>query len=213
MSNLIQSARFIVLAAMVACTTSALAAPQDALIGAWCFYEQSDGGNTVKEKVDITFMPDRSYVWREGEFEQTGGWTLSDQVLEMSKVGKHTVVHLGASEMELKRGSTMRFKKGQCSKASFGDQDITQFHNAASTGDLGMLQTYLSKKIGTDVTDLSRGDTALIKAAKFCQVAAAQLLLKHGAALNIRNEEGKTALDYARSSSFHKGCDALVKVL
>lgn len=192
---------------------TATAAPRDELAGSWCFYEQEDGGRKAAEKVDIAFLADGNYVWQEGAFQQNGRWALSGNVLEMSNVGKHTVIQLGGSEMELKRGSTMRFKKEKCSTSTFGDQDITQFHNAASTGDMAALDQSIGKGIGVNITDLNRGDTALIKAAKFCQIPAAQRLLASGADRAVKNEDGKTAIDYARSSSFHKGCDALVKLL
>lgn len=115
--------------------------------------------------------------------------------------------------MELKRMSTMRFKKEKCSGASFSDQDIIQFHNAASTGDMSTLKASLAKGIGINIVDWNRGDTALIKAAKFCQVAVAQFLIASGADKMIRNEDEKTAADYAKESPFHKGCDDLSKRL
>lgn len=192
---------------------TATAAPAEAPAGSWCFYEQEDGGRKAAEKVDITFLADGNYVWQEGAFQQNGRWTLNGNVLEMSNVGRHTVVHISGSAMELKRGSTMRFKKEKCSTSTFGDQDITQFHNAVSTGDMAALEQSIGTGIGVNITDLNRGDTALIKAAKFCQIPAAQRLLASGADRSVKNEDGNTALNYARSSSFHKGCDALVKLL
>lgn len=43
----------------------------------------------------------------------------------------------------------------------------------------------------------NNGDTALIVAAKYGQVKAVKVLLKHGASLALQDKDGKTALDYA----------------
>lgn len=204
----------VLLAALAATFTStASAAAPDDLVGNWCFYEQEGAGQKVPEKVDIAFSADRSYVWQEGGFQQKGTWTLQDAKLDMTNVGSHKIVTMGKDAMELKRGSTMRFKKQKCSSTSFGDQDIIRLHNAASTGDMSGLQASLNTGIGINIVDSIRSDSALIKAAKFCQVPAAQLLLSKGADRSHKNDDGKTALDYARVSAFHKGCDELVKRL
>ena len=60
---------------------------------------------------------------------------------------------------------------------------------------------------------LLRGDTALVKAAKFCRVNVARRLLAVGAQPSVANDEGQLALDYARRSNFHSGCDELVPLL
>lgn len=194
-------------------TTVASAAPQHDLVGNWCFYEQEGSGQKLPEKVDIAFDADGSYVWKEGQFQQTGRWVLENGRLEMSDVGSHHVLSIGHETMELKRGSTMRFRKEKCASTSFGDQDIIRFHNAASTGNMTDLQASLDSGIGINIVDHSRGDTALIKAAKFCRINAAHALLAKGADSVVKNLDGKTALDYANKSSFHKGCDELVKRL
>ena len=211
MTRILQQTLIAALAA--AFTSAASAAVPDDLVGNWCFYEQEGAGQKLPEKVDIAFNADRSYVWQEGGFQQKGTWTLQGDKLDMTNVGSHKVAAMSKDAMELKRGSTMRFKKEKCSSTSFGDQDITRLHNAASTGDMAGLQASLNTGIGINIVDISRSDTALIKAAKFCQVPAAQLLLAKGADRSHKNDDGKTALDYAKVSSFHKGCDELVKRL
>lgn len=189
------------------------AAERAQLVGEWCFYEQEAAGNKAAEKVDVALLQDGSYVWREGGFEQKGRWTLEQDKLQLTDVGTHTIVQVGASGMELRRGSTMRFKRERCGADVFCDQDILRFHNAASTGDMQALGASLASGIGIDIVDVRSGDTALIKAAKFCRVPAARELLARGANKAIKGDEEKTAGDYAASSRFHKGCDELVKAL
>jgi hypothetical protein len=203
----------------VACTlslflsTHASAAQQDDLIGKWCFYEQEGNQQKLPEKVDIALNADRTYVWQEGAFQQKGTWSVSDARLELSGIGKHDIVKVDQTGMELRRMTIMRLRKEKCSEKAFADQDIIQFQNAASTGDLAVIQQFLERGIDPNIPDFMRGDTALIKSAKFCQVKAAELLLAKGGNKAIKNEEGKVALDYAVTSSFHKGCEALVKQL
>lgn len=107
----------------------------------------------------------------------------------------------------------MRFRKSACGEASFSDQDVIRFQNAASTGEMQVMEEYIGKNIDIDIIDWRRGDTALIKAAKFCEIAAAKYLLEKGADKAVRNHDEKSALDYAKSSDFHKGCNELVSAL
>ena len=193
--------------------TSVEASQKDSLVGDWCFYEQEGYGRKVPEKVDVSYNQNGAYVWIEGQFKQEGVWNISDGKLEMTNVGSHSIISIGNNEMELRRGSIMRFKKGKCNEKSFSDQDITAFHNGASTGDKTAVELYLSKGIDVDVVDWNRRDTALIKAAKFCQIEVAKQLIQRGANKGIKNEEGKVAHEYAKSSRFHQGCDELVKLL
>ncbi len=210
--NLIQTAlAAVLLNLIIAAAAHADLAAQ--ITGSWCFYEQSALGNTVEEKVDIDFQNDATYVWKEGFFEQTGSWRIADNRLEMSDVGSHQVLELNANQITLKRGSVMKLRKGNCDAKAFSDQDITRFHNAASTGEDGVIRDYLERGIDIDVVDWNRGDTALIKAAKFCQVPIAKQLLDQGADKEIKNEKGKRAIDYAGKSSFHNGCEAMVSLL
>jgi len=181
--------------------------------GSWCFYEQSAVGNTVSEKVDINFKKDHTYIWKEGPFEQKGSWEVKNRKLIMSDVGSHKIISIEGKEMVLERGSTMKFKRGNCESGSFSDMDVTMFHNAASTGDIAILKDYIERGIDVNATDLVRGDTALIKASLFCKVEIAGLLLKGGADKKIKNDSEKTAMDFAGSSKFHKGCNELVKLL
>lgn len=181
--------------------------------GDWCFYEQEGYGQKISEKVDISFSEDGKYKWIEGTFQQTGEWSISDGKLDMTHVGSHSIISIGNEEMELKRMSTMRFKKGKCDARSFSSQDITAFHNAAATGDKATIDAYLSKNMDINIVDWNKGDTALIKATKFCQIEIAKHLVQRGANKTIKNEEGKAAHEYAQSSQFHKGCDDLVTLL
>ena len=201
----------VVLNLVVSATAHADLAAQVA--GSWCFYEQTALGNTIAEKVDIEFGNDASYVWKEGFFEQKGSWNIADDRLEMSDVGSHRVLEMNANHMTLKRGSVMKFRRGNCDAKAFSGQDVTRFHNAASTGEDDVIRNYLERGFDINAVDWNRGDTALIKAAKFCQVPIAQQLLDNGADKEIKNEEGKKAIDYAGKSDFHNGCNAIVSLL
>ena len=183
------------------------------LAGQWCFYEQSMMGETVPEKVDIALNADGSYSWQQGPFVQNGNWEVTDGQLKMTDVGSHDIIEVGGGEMVLERYSTMKFRSGECDDSSFSDMDVTAFHNAASTGDVDVIRDYLGRGIDPDSADFMRGDTALIKAAKFCRIDAAQVLLDEGASADVRNDSDKAAVDFAKSSSFHDGCDELVSML
>lgn len=100
--------------------------------------------------------------------------------------------------------------------AGFTDEDNIRFQNAAcakSQGGVKVLQAYLDRGYHVDTVDLFSEDTALIKAAKFCQRDAVELLLQHGANKQHRTDGGLTAYDYAVKSNFHKGCPELVTLL
>lgn len=195
-------------------TTLLFADQTSQLVGSWCFYEQAGSGQTFPEKVDITFHKNGSYDWEEGPvFKQKGTWNISHDKLIMSNVGTHKILSLNENDMKLERGSIMKFRKGECDKKSFSDQDITAFHNAASTGNIKVIKDYINKGIDVNIADWNRGDTALIKAAKFCKVKVAEFLINKGANKNLKNENDKSALDYSKSSSFHEGCDEIVKLL
>ncbi len=195
-------------------TTLLFADQTSQIVGSWCFYEQTGFEQTFPEKVDITFHKNGSYDWEEGPvFKQKGAWSISQDKLIMSNVGTHKILSLNENDMKLERGSIMKFRKGKCDKKNFSDQDITAFHNAASTGDIKVIKDYLNKGIDVNIADWNRGDTALIKAAKFCKVKVAKFLIKKNANKNLKNENDKSPLDYAKSSIFHEGCDELVKFL
>lgn len=95
----------------------------------------------------------------------------------------------------------------------FSDQDIVKFQNAASRGKIEVVKEYINKGIDVNVQDFSKEDTALIKAAKFCQVDIAKLLLSSGANKAIKDFDGKIASDHAKKSSFHEGCKAIEELL
>ncbi len=195
----------------VGLNTPAYSDQANQLAGSWCFYEQTGMGKTEPEKVDITFHKNGSYEWKEGTFQQNGSWSISQNQLRMSDVGAHKILSLNENEMTLERGSTMKFKKGNCDAKSWSDQDIIKFQNAASTGEIDELKDFLNRGMDVNITHWVRGDTALIKAAKFCEVEAAKFLVENGADKSIKNENGDNALNWAKSSSFHDGCEELVK--
>ncbi|MDM5181038.1 ankyrin repeat domain-containing protein [Massilia sp. DJPM01] len=182
------------------------------LAGDWCFYQQSSGATVIPEQVNISLHPDGRYDWREGAFHQDGSWSADDKTLTMSDVGQHGIVSIAGEEMTLRRSSLMHFRKGACAPG-FGDQDLIRFQNAASTGDMAVLADYLARGMEVDMVDFRSGDSALVKAAKFCQVGAAKALLAKGASRTLKGDDDKTALEHARASRFHKGCPELVALL
>lgn len=186
---------------------------QGELEGEWCFYEQSTNGSKISEKVSITLQPNNQYIWQEGAFKQDGEWGVDNNELLMADVGIHKIISIEGKELRLKRYSMMSLRKGECSDKTFSDQDITGFHNAAATNEPEVIKEYLSKGISVDITDFRRKDTALIKSAKFCRVNIAEILIENKANKSLKNSDGKTALDYAKESHFHQGCDSLVKLL
>ncbi len=97
--------------------------------------------------------------------------------------------------------------------STFSTQDIIGFHNAASRGKVDELTVYIDRGIDINIVEWNQNDTALIKAAKFCQVPIATILLDKGADKAIKNDSDKNALDYALESSFHKGCPELAELL
>ncbi|WP_338592261.1 ankyrin repeat domain-containing protein [Shewanella khirikhana] len=191
----------------------AVAVDKAALMGDWCFYEQEGFGSKVPEKIDINLAADGNYTWVESAFKQTGEWELDTDGLYLAKVGNHKLLSLNADLLELKRGSVMRFKKGVCGDDMFSSQDITEFHNGAAMGKLAPLEKFVNKGIDINIQDWNKMDTALIQAAKFCQTEAGKYLLAKGADKSIKNGDEKVALDYAKASSFHNGCDEMVSLL
>lgn len=182
--------------------------------GHWCFFEQEGFGQVVPEKVEIQLTADGRYRWTEGSFEQRGRWQWIDGQLAMSQIGRHEVLSAAGEDLRLRRmGSTMKLSRGPCPADRWSTQDRIAFHNAAARGDLQTVEQFLARGLAIDTPDPSRGDTALVKAAKFCRVEVARHLLARGAGTQIANDEGRQALDYARRSPHHGGCDALVELL
>lgn len=199
---------------LLAVAAQAAPPPAAALHGDWCLIELEALGNRVPEKVEIHLGADGAYRWAEGSFEQRGRWTFADDRLELSQVGAHRLLDLSGDTLRLMRlSTTMTLSRGRCPADRFSTQDLLAFHNAASTGDLATVDAYLARGLSPDTKDHSRGDTALVKAAKFCRVDVARRLLAVGAQPSIANDEGQQALDYARRSNFHQGCDALIPLL
>ncbi|KAL5007408.1 hypothetical protein ScPMuIL_016214 [Solemya velum] len=83
-----------------------------------------------------------------------------------------------------------------------GSSDIEDlFIAAARDGDYDRLENFLQRSsnafISIDVKDKQTGNTPLIWAAKRGHFKIAQLLLKHGADITLRNYEGQTAVQVA----------------
>lgn len=184
------------------------------IAGSWCFVEQSGFGQSVEEKIEIHFSQDGHYTWTEGTFRTRETWTRSAQGLAMARLGTLEILASSKHQLLLRgSGSTLRLVRGSCPKTGFSSQDRLEFHNAAISGDLLKVQSFLDRGLPADTRDLTHSDTALIKAAKGCHVDVARALLKRGASAQPVNADGRNALNYALKSNFHQGCPELVKLL
>jgi len=99
---------------LAAASTSTFAFDAAQLNGTWCFYEQEAAGNTVEEKVTITLNGDGTYKWSDLFWKQDGTWSVDNNVLAMSNVGSHKLISVTADKVEMRRGSTMKMRKGPC---------------------------------------------------------------------------------------------------
>lgn len=186
-----------------------------ALQGTWCWHETQTQGQSLPEKAQVEWLPQGRYSWSEPPFQLEGRWSLKPpDELEMSQHRSFRILLLQGDELHLGQlGGVFKFRRGNCAANSFSGQDRVSFHNAAASGDLPTLRQFLERGMSVNLQDQGDGDTALIKAAKFCRPEAAQMLLARGAELGLRNQDGQTALDYARNSRFHRGCAPLIEAL
>ena len=78
----------------------------------------------------------------------------------------------------------------------------TAFCNAAALGDIASVKDFIDRGIELDRLDsrATRPKTALIMAINFGRVEIVKLLLARGASKQVRDSEGKTALDYAKQT-------------
>lgn len=184
------------------------------IAGSWCFVEQSVHGQSFEEKIDIDFSPHGYYTWTEGGFRTRERWSRSVHGLAMARFGTLEMLSSSRHQLLLRgSGSTIRLVRGSCPKAGFSSQDRLAFHNAAASGDLLKVQSFLDRGLQPDSRDNTHFDTALIKAAKGCRMEVARALLQRGASAHPVNVDGKNALDYALKSDFHKGCPEMVDLL
>lgn len=104
------------LSVFVAVSPSAVAHanPSEDLVGTWCFYEQRAVGNVVPERVTITLNADGRYQWRDIHWKQDGSWSVQDNYLIMSNVGRHYLVSVSDRHVVMERMSTMKMRRGAC---------------------------------------------------------------------------------------------------
>ncbi|XP_014278502.1 putative ankyrin repeat protein RF_0381 [Halyomorpha halys] len=79
-------------------------------------------------------------------------------------------------------------------KGSYG---VTSLIAAVFTGNEDKVEALLNRGASVDATDDARGNTALHLAAKKGYLKIAEILLKHGHKIDIKNNDGKTPLDEA----------------
>lgn len=80
-----------------------------------------------------------------------------------------------------------------------------RFLKAAENGDLKKIKSMLNKEINikTLINAVDKeNNTALILASKFGYDEIVKILIENGADINIKNNDGKTALDYAEENDY-----------
>ena len=77
--------------------------------------------------------------------------------------------------------------------------NISPFCMAVSKGDVVTVQKLI--ELGTDVNKKSNGMTPAMYAARYNRVEVLKLLIKHGAKLDVKAENGYTAKKYAEISN------------
>ena len=82
---------------------------------------------------------------------------------------------------------------------------IEEFLKASENGNLKKIKSMLNKEINikTLINAVDKeNNTALILASKFGYSEIAKILIENGADVNAKNNDGKTALDYAEENDY-----------
>ena len=92
---------------------------------------------------------------------------------------------------------------------------MTALHLAASRGSRGInaLTMLLQSNASVNLASMATGSTALMQAARAGNLIACNLLLTHGAATQLEDHKGRTALDLATDSTDHADRDEVVRLL
>ena len=80
-----------------------------------------------------------------------------------------------------------------------------RFLKAAENGNLKKIKSMLNKEVNikTLINAVDKeNNTALILASKFGYSEIVKILIENGADINIKNNDGKTALDYAEENDY-----------
>jgi ankyrin repeat protein len=88
--------------------------------------------------------------------------------------------------------------------------NATPLAAAIAKGDIEAVKKFI--EYGADVNEKSNGMTPLMIAARYNQVAIIKLLLEKGADAKTVNDNGLTALKYAKMSNAQEAADALTVV-
>lgn len=103
-----------------------------------------------------------------------------------------------------------RMAEPEGSSEADADASFTALHAAAAAGDVGRLEQLLADgTVAVDARD-GEGASALHVAADRGQLAAIDLLLRHGAALDAQDEEGLSPLHYCCLSEARAAAERLV---
>ncbi|ACA85244.1 ankyrin repeat domain-containing protein [Shewanella woodyi] len=96
------------------------------------------------------------------------------------------------------------------SATSFSEQDIMLYENAAGRGKLQQIKDFIAQGMPVDAKReySMSGATPLMLSLKFCKPEIVSFLLKQGASLTIKDEDGETATDYAK-----KACDEVKSLI
>lgn len=83
-------------------------------VGDWCLYEQQWDTLVVSENATVTLNKNGSYVWQEKHWDQQGSWFVNADGLSLTQMEIFHIIAVTEREMQLRRGSILKFKKGAC---------------------------------------------------------------------------------------------------
>ena len=86
-------------------------------VGDWCLYEQQWDALVVEENATVSLNKNGSYVWKEQFWDQQGSWFVNADGLSLTQMEIFQIISVTESEMKLRRGSILKFRKGACAES------------------------------------------------------------------------------------------------
>jgi hypothetical protein len=173
------------------------AAAKSPLLGDWCMQSQalSPTGERTADGSKWTFNDDGTYDYMHKWHRQHGTWKLDAKSLEISEVGAHEVIELGADRMVLKRGVYQFFGR-DCGPEYAKAQQVSELVTAAGDGALDKVTEKLNA--GADINGEDQlgilPQTALMAATRDRHAPVVELLLQRGARVDRVSGAGDTAM-------------------